>query len=98
MEKEYGRNKFTEIKNHINDFNNSYEDKSEVNKLMKLIIPILKEVYKVNNINRDPYIRGMQEAWVNTIRVSIRTVNKKKILSLLFDINNYVNYYLSNKK
>jgi len=97
MEKEYGQNKYTEIKNYINDFNYSYEDKFKINKLMEHIIPILKEVYKVNNINRDPYISGMQEAWVNTIRISVRTVNKNKILSLIFDINSYVNYYLSNK-
>ena len=98
MDNEYGQNKYNEIKNHINDFNYSYKDKYKINDLMEHIIPTLKEIYKIKNINNDPYISGIQEAWAKNIRISVRTTDKNKISSLLFDINSYVNYYLSFKK
>jgi len=95
MNNEYGQNKYNDIKKCINEFNNSYEDKCKINKLMTNIIPIIKEIHKIKDDNNDPYIIGIKEAWVKNTNISTRTINKDKITSLLFDIDSYVNYYLS---
>ncbi len=38
-------------------------------------------------------LKGLKEAYLHNSRVSVRTTNKRKIQTLIFDIGSYVRYY-----
>jgi len=73
--------------------------KSIINETMGSIIPIVKEVYHYvskNKPNKDPYLKGIYEAYVKNPGISVRTINTQKINSLLFDIESYICFHTRN--
>lgn len=104
-----GKKIYTEqIKPIIDDFNNKINaenlqecykkmTKEVINEMMDEIIPKIKDVYNYNNrkdCSHDPYIKGMSEAYAKTTRISVRTTDKNKISSFIFDIGDYVDYWV----
>jgi len=88
------------IDNFYNETNgrNINMTKEIINETMESIIPIVKKVYKYVNskdYKKDPYLEGINEAYINNTNISTRTVDKQKVGSFLFDITSYVNYYVN---
>lgn len=90
---------FEQLKPLIDDFNDKTGGiehkmtKEIINDTMGSIIPIVKSVSKYvksKDYKEDLYLEGIYEAYIKNPGISIKTVNKQKVGSFLFDINSYV--------
>jgi hypothetical protein len=69
----------------------------DIKQVLPVIIPIFKDANKYLEKNEDcndPYVLGMQEAYINNPGINVRTVNTQMINSFFYDINDYVNFHL----
>lgn len=46
----------------------------------------------------EAYIKGMNEAYIKNPYISIKTKDKQKIISLIYDIGDCVNHHISQYK